>query len=136
MTSSGADPLRTAISTIEASYEFMLAYAAQGRDDESRDTSPSIRTVLTELSQAIGALEAHLRAALTTLGAHGAKLTPFADILGQDAKRAKALVDVALSVPSMSSLLVDNLNATVHVRTLLTSMFLMDEAMDALQRGG
>ena len=136
MTSPKPGPLADTIGTIEASYEFMLAYAAQGRDDESRDTAPSIRNVLTDLSQAIGSLEAHLRTAITALGANGAKLGIFVDIVGQDAKRAKAVVDVALSVPSISSLLIDNVNATVHVRTLLTSVFLMDEAMGALQRSG
>lgn len=135
MTSPNVTPLAETISVIEASYEFMLAYAAQGRDVEARDTAPSIRAVLTDLSRAIGAIEGHLKTAIQGLGAVDIEpLNTFATILGQDAKRAKAALDVVLCVPSITSLLVDNINATVHIRALLTSMFLMDEALSSFRR--
>ena len=54
---------------------------------------------------------------------------PRAGTARDDAKRAAAAVDLALSVPSISSQLVDNLNASIHLRALLTSLFLVDEAM-------
>jgi hypothetical protein len=34
-----------------------------------------------------------------------------------------------LAQPKMSSQLVDNLNASIHVRALLTDVFLIDEAL-------
>jgi hypothetical protein len=34
-----------------------------------------------------------------------------------------------LAQPAISSQLVDNLNASIHVRALLTDLFLLDEAL-------
>lgn len=104
---------------IESSYEFMLAYAAQGRDKEGHDTSPTIRMALTAVHDALAALE-------TTAKAHR---HDFIAILLDDARRARAAVGLVLATRNITSLLVDNLNATVHLRALLTSMFLADEAL-------
>ena len=65
---------------------------------------------------------------------NGEHLNEFATVLGEDAKRAVTAVDLALSVPSISSQLVDNLNASIHLRALLTSLFLMDESMRSSQK--
>lgn len=119
------------VEAIESSYEFMLAYAAQGRDKEGvSGDGPSIRAFLTSLSAALGALDGALKAEI----AEGARenteqLNTFAAVLGDDAGRASAAVDLVLSVPSISSQVVDNLNASIHLRALLTSLFLMDEVV-------
>jgi len=39
-----------------------------------------------------------------------------------------------LALPSIGSQVVDNLNATIHIRALLTDMFLVDEALNSLSR--
>jgi len=52
-------------------------------------------------------------------------------MLADDAERAASAVQVVLSVRNISSQLVDNLNASMHLRTLLTDMFLLDEALSS-----
>ena len=117
--------------TIEQAYEFMLAYAAQGLPGDAG-------------SQTGGQLRDHLSraaAALTGLGAacsEAAESVPpetrhryrvFVEVLDSDASRALAAVELVLAQPSISSQLVDNLNASIHVRTLLTDLFLIDEVL-------
>lgn len=123
--------LREAIDVIEASYEFMLAYAAQGRDREAGGGGPgSIRQTLTELSAALGPLEARFQAVFES-GGHGdaGPLRDYLGVLAGDGERAKAAVDLVLATPSIGSLLIDNLNASIHLRALLTDIFLIDEAL-------
>jgi hypothetical protein len=119
------------VESIESAYEFMLAYAAQGRDKEGvGGDGPSIRNFLTGMSAALAHVEHAAKAKSKTTSADNvAQLQAYVDVLGQDAKRAKAAVDLALSVPVITSQLVDNLNASIHLRACLTSMFLMDEAL-------
>ena len=45
------------------------------------------------------------------------------------ASDAQASVQLALAQPSISSQLVDNLNASIHLRALLTDLFLIDEVL-------
>lgn len=119
------------VEAIESAYEFMLAYAAQGRDKEgSGADGPSIRAFLTSASEALHSVESALQGEISGgAGNNVDQLNGFASVLGEDAKRAAAAVDLALSVPSISSQLIDNLNASIHLRALLTSLFLVDETM-------
>jgi hypothetical protein len=50
-------------------------------------------------------------------------------VLGGDASAALAAVELVLAQPSISSQVVDNLNASIHVRALLTDLFLIDEIL-------
>jgi hypothetical protein len=45
-----------------------------------------------------------------------------------DAVRARTAFRFVLAQRAIGSQVVDNLNATTHVRTLLTDLFLLDEA--------
>ena len=54
----------------------------------------------------------------------------FLAVLDRDAGSALAAIELVLAQPSISSQLVDNLNASIHVRTLLTNLFLIDEVLD------
>ena len=47
----------------------------------------------------------------------------------RDARDARAAIAVVLAQPAISSQLVDNLNASIHLRALLTDLFLIDEAL-------
>ena len=47
----------------------------------------------------------------------------------QDARIARGAVALVLSRPQIASLLVDNLNASVRLRALLTDAFLLDRAL-------
>ena len=51
----------------------------------------------------------------------------FIAVLDRDAKDAQAGVQLVLAQPSISSQMVDNLNASIHLRALLTDLFLIDE---------
>jgi len=114
------------IEAIEQAYEFMLAYAAQGREDEGG----SIRQFL---ERAVAALDGLAEAASAgphpgNVASHRA-LAAFLEVLEEDARKAGAALQLALAQKSISSQLVDNLNASIHLRALLTDIFLVDEAL-------
>ena len=115
----GSGTLAEAIDTIEQAYEFMLAFAAQGRrggDDEE---------IRRRLQQTESALTVIVNVAADQIaGAPG----EFIDLLKQDAGSARGAVRFVLAQPSIGSQIIDNLNATTHIRTLLTDLFLLDEA--------
>jgi len=53
----------------------------------------------------------------------------FLEVLDDDARKAGAALRLVLAQKSITSQLVDNLNASIHVRALLTDVFLIDEAL-------
>ena len=113
------------IDAVEEAYEYMLAYAAQGRRDETGGSS--IRDFL---RKADGALDAIAAAQVESLGPTGGKsFAPFLAVMRDDATKAQAAIRLALSLPVVSSQIVDNLNASIHLRALLTDLFLVDEAL-------
>jgi hypothetical protein len=123
------EELKKRIDTIEESYEFMLGYAAQGLPgDETSKSGGELRRLLSGCDQAMDGLAACFRTVVA-----GEKLEPkasfdaFIDVLERDIERARAGVRLTLSQPSISSQLVDNLNASIHLRTVLTDVFLVDE---------
>lgn len=111
------------IDTIEEAYEFMLAYAAQGVREESDSSGPSIRDFISRASEAVGGLADSVRPLL------GSSAGEFVALLTADANAAQAALRLVLSCRSISSQLVDNLNGSIHLRTLLTDLFLIDEAI-------
>jgi len=135
MIGSGTSSVEACIDTIEASYEFMLGYAAQGRDTEATG-SASIRSVLKGLREALEALPNVLSGELRQDLAKTVDFSDFLKLVADDAGRAGVAIGVVLAVPSISSQLVDNLNASAHVRTILTDAFLIDETLKSFQRHG
>jgi hypothetical protein len=115
------------IEAIEQAYEFMLAYAAQGREDES---GGSVRQFL---ERAAAALEGFAAAAAASPHPPDAPsrqaFAAFLEVLDEDARKARAALQLVLAQKSISSQLVDNLNASIHLRALLTDVFLIDEAL-------
>ena len=53
----------------------------------------------------------------------------FADVIERDARDASAAIRLVLAQPAIGSQLIDNLNASIHLRALLTDLFLIDEAL-------
>jgi hypothetical protein len=49
-------------------------------------------------------------------------------VLKQDAAKARAAIRFVLAQPLIGSQIIDNLNASIHIRALLTDIFLLDEA--------
>jgi hypothetical protein len=119
------DGLAGRIETIERGYEYLLAYAAQGRQD---DAGSEARNVLTAIHSALGDLGSLARAAL---GRVEADVGAYLDAVELDARVARGAVGLALARPKISSLLVDNLNASVHLRALLTDVFLIEQSLTA-----
>ena len=53
----------------------------------------------------------------------------FRTVLEEDAQKARAAIRLALAQPAISSQLVDNLNASIHLRALLTDLFILDASL-------
>jgi hypothetical protein len=120
------DPLSERLEAIEAGYEFCLAYAAQGRTD---DAGSPVRATLKKMFEALDGLAALVEPAVAREGAaHAASTRVFVDAVKRDAAVAQGAIGLVLDRPAISSLLVDNLNATIHLRALLTDLFLVDQA--------
>jgi hypothetical protein len=50
-------------------------------------------------------------------------------MLDRDVQDSLAAIDLVLAQPSISSQLIDNLNASSHLRALLTDLFLIGEIL-------
>ena len=117
---------------IEESYEFMLAYAAQGL---ASDQDSQIRGFLSRQVEALSGLAETYRAAVCQEGLQPAdRYEAFLAVLDRDARDSIAAIELVLAQPAISSQLIDNLNASIHLRALLTDLFLIDEILKRLQR--
>jgi hypothetical protein len=127
MNRAGADDdLGNRVDHIEAAYEFMLAYAAQGRD--GRDAGRATQEIRDQLRNMAAALEGLAASCRTRAAACPSDSLPFIDVVDSDASKALAAVRLVLAQAALSSQLIDNLNASIHLRALLTDLFLIDEA--------
>jgi hypothetical protein len=117
--------LSSRIETIERGYEYLLAYAAQGRQN---DEGSEVRARLNDMFTALNGLGELFAKVVTAAGAAPIVVGPFLDAVKQDAARTRAAIGLVLSRPTVSSLLVDNLNASIHLRALLTDCFLVEQA--------
>jgi hypothetical protein len=112
---------------IEECYEFMLAYAAQGiTSDEGSEPGRQLREFLHRAVEAISGLAAHCAIAS---GEQGDKLPAYLAVLDRDARDSLAAMELVLAEPAISSQLIDNLNASMHLRALLTDVFLLGEVL-------
>ena len=117
------------LEAIEAGYEFSLAYAAQGRTD---DAGTQIREMLERMHAALDGLAPQVEAAVSRPNAaHAGSSRRFVEAAMQDAAVAQGAIALVLDSPVIGSLLVDNLNANIHLRALLTDLFLVDQATKA-----
>ena len=116
---------------MEECYEFMLAYAAQGLpSDEGSKTGGQIREFLQRAAAAIARLAEGFGELVKLEGLEPAeKYHAFLAVLGRDARESLAAIDLVLAQPVISSQLIDNLNASIHLRALLTDLFLLDEIL-------
>lgn len=123
-------PLSERIEAIEDAYEFMLAYAAQGVAEEVARGSDDIRRFLARLAAAMVGLGDAIRGrAAGAPDGLAAAADDFARLVERDAERALTAVRLVQACPSIGSQVIDNLNASLHLRTLLTDLFLIDEAI-------
>ena len=122
---------------IEACYEFMLAYAAQGIvDDRESRAGSQLRELLSRAVDAASGLPRAYAATVAALGfGEQRQYQDFLDVLTADTTRSLAAMRLVLVQPRISSQLVDNLNASLHVRTLLTDVFLLDAVLGRPEPG-
>jgi hypothetical protein len=115
--------------TIEESYEFMLAYAAQGLPTDSGSQSGGqIREYLGRAANAMRGLAESGEKALQQERLEPAEqFQAFFKVLARDASDSLAAIELVLAQHAVSSQLVDNLNASIHLRALLTDLFLLTE---------
>ena len=123
---------------IEECYEFLLGYAAQGLPSDQG--SPAGREVRIHLEHARDALfglpESCRRAIREHELAPNEKYDGFCSMLERDARNSLVAVELVLAQPAISSQLIDNLNASSHVRTLLTDLFLFGEILRTRVKSG
>jgi len=109
----------------------MLAYAAQGLPNEQGSLSGSqIRDFLFKCDAALTDLAAILTELVRQLDLPStAPYDAFIAVVDRDVRRAQAAVQLVIAQPSISSQLVDNLNASIHLRAVLTDLFLLDDVL-------
>jgi hypothetical protein len=119
------------IDAIEGGYEFLLAYAAQGRHTD-RNAAQSPRPKLEAMATALAVLPDQARAVAAEADAAAlADGGALFDAIERDAAVAAAAVRLVLRKADIGSQLIDNLNASIHLRAVLTDIFLLDELFGA-----
>ena len=122
--------LKQRIDAIEGGYEFFLSYAAKGFKGEPGVGDGELRHCLEALNGALEGLGEFLSGLvrerkLEPLSAYDA----FLEVIASDAERAQKVVGLVLALPGISSQVIDNLNGSIHLRALLTDLFLIDEIL-------
>ena len=114
---------------IEGGYEMMLAYAAQGlATDQGAANSGQLRDHLTRFERALTGLAQAYRDCAAALGVGPADaLEGLLATVERDAATAQSMLQLVLGQPGISSQMIDNINASIHVRALLTDVFVVDE---------
>ena len=116
--------------TIEESYEFFLAYASQGLpSDQGSERGREIREYLRRCDGALNGIGELVIGFAERAGLDPAPYRAFVDVIERDARDASAAIRLVLAQPAIGSQLIDNLNASIHLRALLTDLFLIDEVL-------
>jgi hypothetical protein len=121
--------LRDQCEAVEECYEYMLAYAAQGLPgDVGGSSGEKLRGLLGRAVEALSNLPGTYEAAINQANLQPAeKHCAFLEVVKRDAGDALGAMELVLAQSAISSQLVDNLNASIHLRALLTDLFLIDE---------
>jgi siroheme synthase len=123
--------LREGIDLLEETYEFLLSYAARGLPGDEGEAG-ELRDYLERAAHAVESLAERYRAAVEE-----EELEPperheaYAAVVEEDARKTLAVLRLVQGQPSISSQLVDNLNASIHLRALLTELFVVKELLAA-----
>jgi hypothetical protein len=127
----GREDVIARCSSIEECYEFMLAYAGQGLSGkENSQASSQVREFLNRAVEALtGLAEAYSRAVRQENLQPAERYHAFLAVLEKDALDSLATIHLVLAQAVISSQLIDNLNASIHLRALLTDLFLIDEIL-------
>jgi hypothetical protein len=129
------DDISSRCNAIEECYEFMLAYAGQGLSGkENSGSSGQVREYLSRAVESLSGLADAYSAAVKQENLQPAEsFLAFLAVLERDARDSLAAIQLVLSQTTLSSQLIDNLNASIHLRALLTDLFLVDEILKPQQ---
>ena len=115
------------IETIESGYEFLLAFAAQGRPAQNESgPGPHARPIIEGIAKAMDNL----------VSALAGSDNEFEQVIAEDSRKAGAALRFILAQDKIGSEIVDNLNASIHLRAVLTDLFLYSEALNPLGAEG
>lgn len=127
MTDSAA--IRQNIEIVEEAYEFMLAYAAQGRTEEGAGPDGAhIRTFLQRFAEAAGAMRSQTEALMAGGKSDGGALL---DSFQRDSNTVLSVLHLLLGRDNISSEMVDNTNGLIVMRSYLTTLFFIDKSIIA-----
>ena len=111
----------------------MLAFAAQGMPSEQGGRGSEVRHSLTKAVEALSTLSETYKTAVRDAGLKPPeRYQAFLTVLERDASDSRIAFELVLAQPSIGSQLIDNLNASIHLRALLTDLFLIDEILRPL----
>ena len=114
------------IEAIESGYEFLLAFAAQGRPAQNETgPGPHARPTIEGIAAAMN----NIATALSD------SKDDFEQVIANDCRNAGAALAFILNQEKIGSEIVDNLNASIHLRAVLTDLFLYSEALKPLDTG-
>jgi hypothetical protein len=123
------------VNAIEEAYEFFLAYASQGLpSDQGSGSGAQIRDYLQRCDGALNGLGSCIMRFVQQRGMESTPYRAFVNVIDRDALDASAGIQLVLAQATIGSQLIDNLNASIHLRALLTDLFLVDEALKASSR--
>jgi hypothetical protein len=131
----GREDVSSRCNAIEECYEFLLAYAGQGLSGkENSQSSSQVRDFLNRAVEALtGLADAYARTVREENLQPAERYLAFLAVLEKDALDSLATIQLVLAQPTISSQLIDNLNASIHLRALLTDIFLVDEMLKPQQ---
>ena len=116
---------------VEECYEYFLAFAGQGLTGREQSRSHSeVRQFLERAAEALATLaDAYSETVRQENLQPAERYLAFHSVLARDAADSLAAMQLVLAQETISSQLIDNLNASIHLRALLTDLFLIDEIL-------
>ena len=119
--------IRQNIEIVEEAYEFMLAYAAQGRMDEGAGADGAhIRTFLGRFAEAAADMSTQTEALMAGENSDGGALL---DSFRRDSDTILSILRLLLARDNISSEMVDNTNGLIVMRSYLTTLFFIDKVI-------
>lgn len=130
MSDTATEGLRDRIDALEGGYEYFLSYASKGYKGDPGVGDGELRRCLDGMERALDGLGAFLASIVRERGLEPASAYQgFLDVLAGDAERARKVLGLVRAQPGISSQVIDNLNGSIHLRALLTDLFLIDEIL-------
>ncbi len=118
--------IRDVIEKVEEAYEYMLAYAAQGRAEEGG--GPDGAQIRTFILQFLSAVQ-EISKTLDPIVEKTPETEAFIDHFRGESATMVAVLNAILARENISSEVIDNANGLISVRAYLTSLFFIDKAI-------